>query len=104
EVDFLMGLLRHYMRRELETLAKEGARLRGIGHRDGLSRDIALMIRGADARTRANARINVTIALNYGGRADIVRAAQRLAERAAAGGLGPASITQEGVAPGAAHP
>jgi undecaprenyl diphosphate synthase len=94
EVDFLMGLLRHYMRSELETLAKEGARLRVIGDRDGLPRDIAVMIGEAEARTRANARINVTIALNYGGRADIVRAAQRLAERAAAGELAPDTIDE----------
>ena len=45
-------------------------------------------------RTRANARINVTIALNYGGRADIVRATQRLAERVAAGTLSPEAIDE----------
>ncbi|MGE0422181.1 MAG: isoprenyl transferase [Reyranellaceae bacterium] len=94
EVDFLMGLLRHYMRSELDTLAKEGARLRVIGDRDGLPRDIATMIGEAETRTRANARINVTIALNYGGRADIVRAAQRLAERVAAGALAPEAIDE----------
>ncbi|MBV9833287.1 MAG: isoprenyl transferase [Alphaproteobacteria bacterium] len=94
EVDFLMGLLRHYMRSELDTLAKEGARLRVIGDRDGLPRDIAVMIGEAETRTRANARINVTIALNYGGRADIVRAAQRLAERVAAGTLAPDTIDE----------
>lgn len=94
EVDFLMGLLRHYMRTELDTLAKEGARLRVIGDRAGLPRDIATMIDEAEARTRANARINVTIALNYGGRADIVRAARRLAERVAAGTLAPEAIDE----------
>jgi undecaprenyl diphosphate synthase len=94
EVDFLMGLLRHYMRSELDTLAKEGARLRVIGDRDGLPRDIATMIGEAEMRTRSNARINVTIALNYGGRADIVRAAQRLAERVAAGTLAADAIDE----------
>jgi undecaprenyl diphosphate synthase len=94
EVEFLMGLLRHYMRAELDTLAKEGARLRVIGDRDGLPRDIAAMIGEAEARTRANARIHVTIALNYGGRADIARAARRLAERAAAGTLAAGTIDE----------
>ena len=94
EVDFLMGLLRHYMRSELDTLAKEGARLRVIGDRDGLPRDIGKLIGEAEARTRANARINVTIALNYGGRADIVRAAQRLAARVAAGTLAADTIDE----------
>lgn len=94
EVEFLMGLLRHYMRAELDTLAKEGARLRVIGDRDGLPRDIAVMIGEAEARTRANVRINVTIALNYGGRADIARAARLLAERVAAGVLAAARIDE----------
>ncbi len=94
EVDFLMGLLRHYMRTEMDTLAKEGARLRVIGDRDGLPRDIAVMIDEAEARTRANARINVTIALNYGGRADIARAARRLAERAVAGKMAAGTIDE----------
>jgi undecaprenyl diphosphate synthase len=94
EVEFLMGLLRHYLRAELDTLAKEGARLRVIGDRDGLPRDIAAMIGEAEARTRANARIHVTIALNYGGRADIARAARRLAERAAAGTLAAGTIDE----------
>jgi undecaprenyl diphosphate synthase len=94
EVDFLMGLLRHYMRTELDTLAKEGARLRVIGDRDGMPADIAKLIGEAEVRTRANARINVTIALNYGGRADIVRATQRLAERVAAGAIAPEAIDE----------
>ncbi len=94
EVEFLMGLLRHYMRAELDTLAKEGARLRVIGDRDGLPRDIAVMIGEAEIRTRANARINVTIALNYGGRADIARAARQLAERVASGSLAAGTIDE----------
>lgn len=97
EVDFLMGLLRHYMRSELETLAKEGARLRVIGDRDGMPKDIAEMIGEAERRTRANARVNVTIALNYGGRADIVLAARRLAERAASGQLAPEAIDESAI-------
>lgn len=95
EVNFLMGLLRQYLRAELETLAKEGARLRVVGDRDGLAADIVDMINTAEERTRANARINVSIALNYGGRADIVQAAQRLAQAAALGKLAPAAIDEQ---------
>ncbi|HJQ59033.1 MAG TPA: isoprenyl transferase [Vineibacter sp.] len=94
EVNFLMGLLRHYLRAELETLAKEGARLRVVGERAGLAADIVDMIRIAEERTRGNVRINVSIALNYGGRADIVQAARQLAQEAAAGALSPAAIDE----------
>ncbi|TXL76720.1 isoprenyl transferase [Vineibacter terrae] len=95
EVNFLMGLLRQYLRAELETLAKEGARLRVVGDRDGLAADIVDMIKTAEERTRANARIHVSIALNYGGRADIVQAAQRLATAVAQGKLAPAAIDED---------
>jgi undecaprenyl diphosphate synthase len=94
EVNFLMGLLRHYLRAELETLRKEGARLRVVGQRDGLAPDIVDMIRKAEEDTRANGRIHVSIALNYGGRADIVQAARRLAEAAARGEIVPAAIDE----------
>jgi undecaprenyl diphosphate synthase len=95
EVNFLMGLLRQYLRAELETLAKEGARLRVIGDREGLARDIVDMIRTAEERTFANARIHVSIALNYGGRADIVQAARLLAEAAKAGAIAPDAIDED---------
>ncbi len=97
EVNFLMGLLRQYLRAELDTLAKEGARLRVVGDRDGLAADIVDMINIAEERTRANARIHVSIALNYGGRADIVQAAQRLAQAVALGKLAPAAIDEQTV-------
>jgi len=94
EVDFLMNLLRVYMRNELETLAREGARLRVVGDRRRLPADITSLIVDAEARTLANARINVTIALDYGGRADIVEAARRLADAARRGQLDPGSIDE----------
>ncbi|MCW5746396.1 MAG: isoprenyl transferase [Alphaproteobacteria bacterium] len=94
EVNFLMGLLRQYLRAELESLAREGARLRVIGDRAGLAEDIVGMIDSAEERTRGNSRIHVSIALNYGGRADIVQAARRLAEAAAAGALSAAAIDE----------
>ncbi len=94
EVNFLMGLLRHYLRAELETLAKEGARLRIVGEREGLAADIVDMIKAAEDRTRANARINLSIALNYGGRADIVQAARHMAAAAARGELPPDAIDE----------
>ena len=72
-----MGLLRHYLRGEIAELHKNGVRLRVIGDRGRLSPDIVTLIDNAEALTRDNARINLTIALSYGGRAEIVAAARR---------------------------
>jgi undecaprenyl diphosphate synthase len=85
EVSDLMGLLRHYLRHELDELAENGARLRVIGDRDRLAPDIVRDICDAEAKTRANTRIDVNICINYGARDEILRAARRLAAKAAAG-------------------
>ncbi len=87
EVSDLMGLLRHYLRSELEELRKNGARLRVIGNRDGLAPDIVRDIAEAEKLTQGNNRIDVNICVNYGSRDEIVRAARILAKRAVAGEL-----------------
>jgi undecaprenyl diphosphate synthase len=79
EVDSLMGLLRHYLRSEIAELHRNGVRLRVIGELDRLAADIAAMIRNAEALTQDNDRMNLTIALSYGGRAEIVAAARAIA-------------------------
>jgi len=95
EVSTLMGLLRFYLRRDIDELEREGVRLRVIGERDRFSSDILNLISEAEHRTAANTRMDLTIALNYGGRAEIIRAARRLAEQVAAGHLAPASIEED---------
>ena len=87
EVSDLMGLLRHYLRSELEELRKNGARLRVIGNREGLAPDIVRDIAEAEQLTRGNNRIDVNICVNYGARDEIVRAARNLAQRVSAGEL-----------------
>jgi undecaprenyl diphosphate synthase len=87
EVNDLMGLLRHYLRSELEELHRNGARLRVIGNRAGLAPDIVRDIERAEAMTHANSHIDVNICVNYGARDEILRAARRLAEQVAAGEL-----------------
>ena len=87
EVSDLMGLLRHYLRHELEELRKNGAKLRVVGNRDGLAADIVRDIADAEAVTRANTRIDVNICINYGARDEILRATRRLAAQVAAGEL-----------------
>jgi undecaprenyl diphosphate synthase len=87
EVSDLMGLLRHYLRHELEELGRNGARLRVIGDRTRLASDIVNDIADAEQRTRANSRIDVNICINYGSRDEIVRATRSLAAKVAAGEL-----------------
>ncbi len=81
EVSELMRLLRLYLRGETAELHRSNVRLRVIGERDGLAPDIVSLIEQAEQLTADNTLITVTIALNYGGQQDIVRAAHRFAER-----------------------
>ena len=85
EVNDLMGLLRHYLRHELEELGRNGARLRVIGDRYRLAKDIQKDISDAETRTRTNTRIDVNICINYGARDEILRATRNLARKVAAG-------------------
>ena len=92
EVGELMGLLRLYLRRELDSLSRAGVRLRIIGERDGLDDDIRFLISGAEARTRANRALTLTVALNYGGRAEIAAAARAIARGVEAGRIAPERV------------
>jgi undecaprenyl diphosphate synthase len=94
EVDDLMGLLRYYLRSEIAELHRNGVRLRVIGDRSRLSPDIVGLIGEAEERTAGNARINLIIALSYGGRDEIVRAIRLLAADVAAGRLHAAEIDE----------
>jgi undecaprenyl diphosphate synthase len=87
EVDDLMGLLRHYLRGEIAELHNNGVRLRVIGETRRLSSDIVTLIDNAEALTRDNRGVNLTIALSYGGRAEIVAAARAIATKVAEGRL-----------------
>lgn len=95
EVRDLMGLLRLYLRNEIATLAKNGVRLRVIGERSRLAPDIVALIEEAEARTVDNQRLTLVIALNYGGRQEIVDAARRLAMAAEAGRIEAARIDED---------
>jgi undecaprenyl diphosphate synthase len=95
EVEDLMGLLRLYLRREIAELHAEGVRLRVIGDRRRLPKDIVALIEHAEETTRANTTgLNLTLALSYGGRAEIVEAASRLAIAAKSGLVDPSAIDE----------
>ncbi|MDO5705327.1 MAG: polyprenyl diphosphate synthase [Paracoccus sp. (in: a-proteobacteria)] len=85
EVIGLMGIFRRYIEREADGMAAEGVRLRFIGGRDRLDQKLQDLMASIEARTAVNARLNLTVAINYGGRDELVRASTRLAEKIAAG-------------------
>ena len=80
EVAVLMGLLKRYLRLELETLLGNDIRFQVIGRQDELSADVRRELDIGQERTRGNRGMLFNIALNYGGRAEIVRAARRAIE------------------------
>jgi len=95
EVSDLMGLLRLYLRREARDLHGQGVRLRIIGDRTRLADDIQKQLAEVEALTAANTALTLVIALSYGGRAEIVEAARRLAAEVQSGELAPEAIDEE---------
>jgi undecaprenyl diphosphate synthase len=85
EVAELMALPQRYFKSDLPRLEREGVKVRVVGRRAGLSRELVRICDEAEARTARNSTLFLTIAFNYGGQADIVDAARRFAEDVAAG-------------------
>lgn len=88
EVLGLMSIFARYIEREAEGLAAEGVRLRFIGARERLDAKLQRLMAGIEARTAGNSRLNLTVAINYGGRDELVRASAELGRRVAAGEIG----------------
>ncbi len=94
EIDALFDLLRVFVRRDLARLHKDGVRVRIIGSREGLSEDILALIDEAVETTRANTRLTLNIAFNYGGRSEIVAAVKDIARAVQGGQLQPEQIDE----------
>ena len=92
EVEFLMGLLRVYLRSEIAEMHARGVRLRVIGDRARVPADIVTLIDNAEQLTRDNTLIDVVMAFSYGSRAEITHAVRRIAAEVAAGRLAPEAI------------
>ena len=95
EVDALMGLLRSYMKTCLKTAAKNNMCVKVIGEKSRLDEDIRNRIAELEEATRNNTGLHFQIAINYGGRDEIVRAVRKIAVKTAEGGLCAAQITEE---------
>ncbi|SEM89969.1 Undecaprenyl pyrophosphate synthetase [Gemmobacter aquatilis] len=93
EVLGLMSIFARYIEREADRLAAESVRMRFIGDRSRLDPKLQKLMAGIETRTAPYTRLNLTVAINYGGRDEILRATRRIAAEAAAGRLDPAQIT-----------
>ena len=98
EVSFLMALFERVLARELQALEQEQVRIRFLGDLEPLPEGLQRLIADATERTAANTGIHFNVCTNYGGRAELVRAAQRLALRCVAGELDPAAIDEQQLA------
>ncbi|HET8997452.1 MAG TPA: polyprenyl diphosphate synthase, partial [Acetobacteraceae bacterium] len=94
EVLDLTGLLRNYLRTEIAELKANGVRLRIIGEPGRFDPDIQRDLTDAERATEANTRLNLTVALSYGARAEIAAAARAIAQAAVAGRLDPNTLDE----------
>jgi undecaprenyl diphosphate synthase len=95
EIQDLMALLRHYLRGEIAELHRNGVRLKVIGDLAKLDADITSLIEHAEAMTRDNTRITLTMALSYGGRAELVAAVQAIAQQVSSGSLAVEAVDED---------
>jgi len=98
EIRDLLGLLRRFIRNDLAELHGSNVRVRIIGERDDLDRDIRRLLMEAEELTRDNDGLTLVVAFNYGARQEIARAARRLALEVAAGRLTADAITPDRIA------
>ncbi|HUF04976.1 MAG TPA: isoprenyl transferase [Aridibacter sp.] len=97
EVDALMQMLKYYVGKELENVHRNNFRFRPIGDVDGLAQDVREAVRKAEERTAENTGTIINVALNYGGRAEIVEAAKKAFAGLVSEGRPPEELTEEDI-------
>ena len=95
EVSGLMLLFKRYIRRETQALIDDGVRVRFIGDRIKLDKVLVSLMDELELLTSQNFVVNLTVALNYGGRDEVTRAAQRMARDVETGKLAAKDVTAE---------
>ncbi len=94
EVDALMRLFVEVLQREVDALHENGIQLRFIGARDSLPTILRKRMADAEARTAANSRMTLVLAVAYGGQWDMVQAVRRIGHKVRTGDLDPADIDE----------
>jgi len=97
EVNLLIELMRGVLEDDVEELHESNVKLSIIGDRSAFARDLQALMLDAEALTRDNDGMTLSIAINYGGRWDIAQAARKIGEEVAAGNLDPALIDESSV-------
>lgn len=95
EVDSLMRLFRRYIISESAELLQNGVRVHFIGEQRGMDATLLELMRNLEEKSRNNNDFHLTVAMNYGGRSEIIQAARKVAAMAAAGEICPESITEK---------
>jgi undecaprenyl diphosphate synthase len=98
EVNFIFGLLHRFVASDLATLMRNNVRVRIIGSREGLDEGLQRTINDVEKRTAGNSGLELIVAFNYGGKAEIAAATRRIARAVADGLIRPEDITEETVA------
>ena len=98
EVLGLMSLFARYIRREADRMKREGVRMRFIGDRTRLEPKLQKLIAWIEAETAGNNRVHLSVAINYGGRDEILRAAARLAQDLSEGKVAGGQVTEAALA------
>ena len=98
EVKLLLELLTSVLESEVRKLHQNDVCLRIIGNLSRFSPRVQLLIRNAQELTRSNSSLNLTVAVNYGGRWDVTQACRQIAQQVAHGDIDPAAISKDTVA------
>ena len=94
EVLYLMNLLQRYISKELNEINEKGIKLKFIGNLKGLSSRVQKTLANAEKKTVNNQLLTLTVAVNYGSKQEIIKAAQKLATDATAGIINPNNISE----------
>ena len=95
EVAALMGLLLEYFTSEIDELDEKNVRIRILGDKDGMPDKQRAALINAEERTKTNTGLNLNIAINYGGRAELVKAAREIATLVKNGTIREGEITEQ---------
>ena len=95
EISFIFGLLRRFVASDLEKLHRNNVRVRIMGSREGLDDSLRRLIAEVEATTALNTGLQLQVAFNYGGKAEIAEAVRRIAGLVATGRLKPEDITED---------
>ncbi len=104
EVSLIMRLLSAFISRNIDELDSEGVRIISTGRTEGLPAAARRDLEGAMERTAGNGGLTLVLALNYGGRAEILDAARKAAQDAVEGALDPSAMTEGDLAARMYHP